>query len=310
MPEIPDLTLYLESISTRFVGEPLERVRLSSPFLLRTHDPKLAVLEGRPLRAMRRLGKRLVFCFDDGLFLALHLMIAGRLRLKDHGAKIPHKVGLAAFDFPAGTLLLTEASPKKRAALHLVRGEEALSALGAGGIEPLEMSFEEFETTLGRENHTLKRTLTDPRFFAGIGNAYSDEILHRARLSPVQLSTRLDAEQKERLFEAIQAVLREWTDRLREQTRGRFPDKVTAFHAEMAVHGKFQKPCPSCGSPVQRIVRADNEVNYCATCQTRGKLLADRGLSRLLHDDWPSTLEELEDMKAQRRKPTVKDKPT
>lgn len=309
MPEIPDLTLYLEAIEARFLGQPLTRVRVASPFLLRSVEPKLSNVEGKALRSTGRLGKRLVFGFDDELYLVLHLMIAGRLREKDRGAPIPGKVGLAAFDFETASLILTEASPKKRASLHVVKGADGLSALDPGGIEPLTATVKQFAAQLRSENHTLKRSLTDPRLFAGIGNAYSDEILHHARLSPVQLTSRLDDAAIARLFASTQTVLTDWCARLRKKARGRFPDKVTAFHDEMAVHGKFQKPCPVCESPVQRIVRAENEVNYCATCQTGGKLLADRSLSRLLHEDWPATLEELEEMKAQRRKPTSNDAP-
>jgi len=301
VPEFPDLTVYLEAIDQHLVGKPLERIRIASPFLLRTHDPSVGVLEGQVLRGTRRLGKRLVFCFDDALFLVLHLMIAGRLRLKPKGTAVTRKVGLAAFDFPDGTLLLTEASPKKRASLHVIRGEDALAELDPGGLEPMGASVEAFHERLLVENHTLKRSLTDPRLFAAIGNAYSDEILHRAMLSPVQLSTRLTREQVTALHAATQEVLAEWTERLRKQARGRFPDKVTAFQDAMAVHGRYGQPCPRCGQPVQRIRRAANEANYCAPCQTGGKLLADRGLSLLLHDDWPGTLEELEEIKRSRR---------
>ncbi len=303
MPELPDLTLYLEAIESRFVGHVLERVRIRSPFVLRTHEPKLSSVEGKVLRGLRRVGKRLVFAFDDELFLVIHLMIAGRLRLKKAGAEVPGKVGLAAFDFADGTLILTEASPKKRASIHVLRGEAALHELDPGGIEPLTTSLTQFAAQLRAENHTLKRSLTDPHLFAGIGNAYSDEILHRAKLSPVLLTSRISDPDIARLHTAIREVIEEWTQRLREQAEGRFPDKVTAFHEEMAVHGKFGKPCPVCGAPVQRIVRAENEANYCSTCQTGGKLLADRSLSRLLHDDWPATLEELEEMKRARSAP-------
>lgn len=303
MPEFPDLTVYLEAIDQHLVGKTLERVRIASPFLLRTHDPNVTVLQGRTLRGTRRLGKRLILVFDDALFLAIHLMIAGRLRLKPKGQAIARKLGLAAFDFEDATLLLTEASPKKRASLHLVRGEEALRELDAGGLEPVGLSIAAFTERLRSENHTLKRALTDPRLFAAIGNAYSDEILHRAQLSPVLLTSRLDDAQIARLYDATQSVLAEWTERLRRGARGRFPDKVTAFHAEMAVHGKYGEPCPVCGHAVQRIRRADNETNYCAHCQTQGRLLADRSLSRLLHEDWPETLEELEELKRSRRDP-------
>ena len=301
MPEFPDLTLYLEAIEQHLLGKPLERLRIASPFLLRTHDPRVAVLEGKRLIGTRRLAKRLVFEFEDDLYLALHLMIAGRLRLRPKGEALSRKVGLAAFDFPDATLVLTEASPKKRAAMHLFRGEAALLELDPGGLEPFQMSLVAFAERLRSENHTLKRSLTDPHLFAAIGNAYSDEILHRAGMSPVQLTSRLDDAQIARLYECMRQVLTEWTERLRKQGKGRFPEKVTAFHAEMAVHGKYGQPCPVCQTAVQRIRRAENEVNYCPTCQTGGKLLADRSLSRLLHDDWPETLEELEDMKRSRR---------
>jgi formamidopyrimidine-DNA glycosylase len=303
VPEYPDLTVYLEAIDRDLVGQVLERVRILSPFLVRTHDPQISVLGGKALIGTRRLAKRLVFCFEDDLFLVLHLMIAGRLRLKPKGEPIARKVGLAAFDFPSATLSLTEASPKKRASLHLVRGEAALLALDPGGIEPMTASLEEFSQVLRSENHTLKRSLTDPHFFAAIGNAYSDEILHRAKLSPVMLTSRIDDAAIARLYAATHEVLDEWTERLRKQTKGRFPDKVTAFQGAMAVHGKFGQPCPVCGTPVQRIRRASNEVNYCPTCQNGGKLLADRSLSRLLHEDWPETVEELEEMKRARRDP-------
>jgi formamidopyrimidine-DNA glycosylase len=301
MPEYPDITLYREAIESHLEGAVLERVRVASPFLLRTHEPPLRAVEGRPLRGTRRIGKRIVFCFDDELFVVLHLMIAGRLRLKKKGQPIPAKVGLAAFDFSEASLILTEASPKKRASLHVIRGEAGLRELDPGGIEPLESSVAAFAERLRSEVHTLKRSLTDPHLFSAIGNAYSDEILHRAKLSPVQLSSRLSDAEIERLHAATRQVLEEWTERLRKQANGRFPDRVTAFHDEMAVHGKYGKPCPVCGSPVQRIVRSDNESNYCAVCQTGGKLLKDRSLSKLLHDDWPATLEELEEHKNARR---------
>jgi formamidopyrimidine-DNA glycosylase len=301
VPEFPDLTLYLESIDRDLVGKPLERLRIGSPFVLRTHDPEVAAVSGACLLGTRRIGKRIVFVLERELFVVVHLMIAGRLRLKPKGTAVPRKLGLAAFDFPDATLLLTEASPKKRASIHIVRGESALEALDPGGLEPMTATLEAFGERLRSENHTLKRSLTDPHLFAAIGNAYSDEILHRARLSPVQLTSRLDDAQIARLFATTQQVLTEWTALLRKKARGRFPEKVTAFHDEMAVHGKYGKPCPVCGAAVQRIRRADNEVNYCATCQNGGKLLADRSLSRLLHEDWPETLEELEEMKRTRR---------
>jgi formamidopyrimidine-DNA glycosylase len=300
MPELPDLTVYLDALAERVLGQPLEQVRLASVSLLRSVEPPLAAFEGKRVTGLRRLGKRLVFGFEDELFLVLHLMIAGRLRWKARGAKPPGRIGHAAFDFPAGTLLLTEASPKKRAALHAVRGEAALAAHDPGGIEPLACTLAEFASALRRENHTLKRALTDPRLFAGIGNAYSDEILHRARLSPVALTSRLEEDALARLFEATRVTLAEWTERLREQVGDAFPEKVTAFRPEMAVHGRYRQPCPVCGAPVQRIVHAENETNYCARCQTGGKLLADRALSRLLKEDWPRTLEELEERRAGR----------
>ncbi|MBI4588825.1 MAG: formamidopyrimidine-DNA glycosylase [Candidatus Rokubacteria bacterium] len=294
MPELPDILVYLEALSSRIVGLPLERVRLSSPFVLRSVDPPLEAAVGRTVVGLRRLGKRIVIALDGELFLIVHLMIAGRLRWKPAGSKIPGKVGLAAFDFPSGTLLLTEAGSTRRASLHLVRGERALREYDPGGLEALEVDLPAFRAALTRENHTLKRALTDPRLFSGIGNAYSDEILHRARLSPVRLSRQLAEEEIARLFTATRETLLEWTERLRRQTGEEFPEHVTAFHPGMAVHGRYRKPCPDCGSPVQRIVYAENETNYCAGCQTGGKLLADRALSRLLKQDWPRTLEELE----------------
>lgn len=301
MPEYPDLELYCESIETRFAGQPLTRMRVSSPFLLRSYDPPLSAVAGKTLRKMSRLGKRLVFHLDDDLYLVLHLMIAGRLREKPAGAPVPGKVGLCAFDFPASTLILTEASPKKRASLYVVKGEAGLREHDPGGLEPFSLTLAQFGDQLRAENHTLKRSLTDPRLFAAIGNAYSDEILHRAGLSPVVLTSRLKDAEIARLHTAVRHVLGEWTERLREEARGKFPDKVTAFHPEMAAHGKFGKPCPVCGEPIQRIVRASNEANYCPRCQTGGKLLADRSLSRLLHDDWPATPEELEEQKRAHR---------
>jgi formamidopyrimidine-DNA glycosylase len=301
MPEIPDLAVYREAIEREFVGHTLERVRVASPFLLRTHDPKVQAAEGQVLRSTRRVGKRIVLCFDEELFLVIHLMIAGRLRAKKKGQSVPGKVGLCAFDFDHETLILTEASPKKRASLHVLRGEQALMDIDPGGLEPLEASLAAFGEALRCENHTLKRSLTDPRLFAGIGNAYSDEILHAAKLSPVQLTSRLTDAQIETLHRATREVLGRWIDLLRSKAGRRFPDKVTAFHPEMAVHGKYGEACPVCGKQVQRIVRAENEVNYCPGCQTGGKLLADRSLSRLLHDDWPATPEALEDLKAARR---------
>ncbi|HET7825130.1 MAG TPA: DNA-formamidopyrimidine glycosylase family protein [Anaeromyxobacter sp.] len=294
MPELPDLEVYVEALSARVKGEPLLRVRLGSPFLLRSAEIPIAAAEGRRVLSVRRVGKRIVLALDGDLFLALHLMIAGRLHWKPAGAKLPGRAGLAAFDFPGGTLVLTEAGTKRRAALHLVRGEAALAALDRGGIEPLGADLESFRAALLRENHTLKRALTDPRLFAGIGNAYSDEILHRARLSPVKLTSRLTPEEIAALHAATREVLAEWTDRLRREAAGELPEGVTAFREEMAVHGKHRQPCPVCGTAVQRIVRAENEVNYCPRCQTGGQILSDRSLARLLKEDWPRTIEELE----------------
>ena len=296
MPELPDVTAYLVALEPRVLGQPLTGIRIASPFLLRSVDPPPREVFGRKVVALRRIGKRIVLELEDRLFVVIHLMIAGRLHWKDTpAARIPGgKRGLAAFDFPTGTLLFTEEGTKKRAALHLVRGEEALAAHDAGGIDPLTASLAEFREALTRESHTVKRSLTDPRFFSGIGNAYSDEILHRARLSPVKLTRQLDDEEVARLHDATRATLRDWIARLTAEARQAFPEKVTAFRPDMAVHGRFGKPCPDCGAPVQRIVHADNETNYCARCQTGGRLLADRALSRLLHQDWPKSLEELE----------------
>ena len=302
MPELPDITIYIEALEARTVGHTLEKVRVASPFLVRSVDPPVGELEGKRVIGTRRLGKRIALALEEELFLVLHLMIAGRLHWKDaslgDGArpKIPGKKGLAAFDFTSGTLTLTEAGSKKRASLHVVRGERGLATLHRGGLEVLEANLKAFHTVLASENHTLKRALTDPWLFSGIGNAYSDEILHRARLSPVKWTRRLEDEEIERLYEAIRTTLREWIERLRSETGEGFPEKITAFRPAMAVHGRYGKPCPVCGSPVQRIVYASNETNYCATCQTGGKLLADRALSRLLKSDWPRTLEELEEL--------------
>jgi formamidopyrimidine-DNA glycosylase len=294
MPELPDVVVYIECLEPRVVGQRLERVRIASPFVLRTAEPPISAAQGRTVREVRRLGKRIVFVLDD-LFLVLHLMIAGRLAWAESGAKIPGKIGLAALDFATGTLLFREASTKKRASIHLVQGEAALRELDRGGLEVLTAKLAEFRAVLARENHTIKRALTDPTLFSGIGNAYSDEILHSARLSPVKLTSRLTADETKTLFQACRSVLREWTDRLRRETGDGFPEKVTAFREGMAVHGRYKQPCPVCASPVQRIVRGDHETNYCAKCQTGGKLLADRALSRLLKSDWPRTLEELEE---------------
>ena len=293
MPELPDITIYLEALEPRILGRTLENVRLASPFLLRTVEPSPSDAAGKRVVRLRRLGKRIAIELDGGIFLVLHLMIAGRLKWLPQGAKVPGKVGLAAFDFDSGTLLLTEAGSKRRASLHIVRGEEALREHDRGGLEPLEMTLEQFRDALTRERHTLKRTLTDPHTFSGIGNAYSDEILHRARLSPVQMTTNLSEEEVGRLYDATRETLRLWIERLRAETGAGFPEKVTAFRPEMAVHGKFNEPCPVCGTPVQRIVYAENETNYCARCQTGGKLLADRALSRLLKGDWPKSIDEV-----------------
>jgi formamidopyrimidine-DNA glycosylase len=294
MPELPDVVVYLECLRPRVCGQILEKVRLRSPFLLRSVDPPLTRADGKRVVGLRRLGKRLVFELDEGLFLVLHLMIAGRLHWKAPGAMPPGKVGLAAFDFPTGTLVLTEAGTKKRASLHLVQGEAQLARHQPGGLEVLDADLAAFRADLARENHTLKRALTSPHLFSGIGNAYSDEILHRARLSPLTWTSRLTDNESARLFEAAQATLREWLDRLRAEAGDGFPEKVTAFRPGMAVHGRFGLPCPACGTAVQRIVYADNETNYCPRCQTGGKVFADRSLSRLLKDDWPGTVEELE----------------
>jgi len=292
VPELPDVTVYVESIATRVAGQPLQGVRVASPFVVRTFDPPLSAASGRRVLEVRRLGKRIVFVLEGGLFLVIHLMIAGRFKWLERGAKLPGKVGLAAIDFPPGTLVLTEAATKKRASIHLAR---TLDEFQRGGIEPLMCTLDEFEVALGRENHTLKRSLTDPRLFSGIGNAYSDEILHRAKLSPALLTQKMSRGEVRTLFEATRTVLTEWTERLRQEAREKFPEKVTAFRDDFAVHGKYKQPCPVCGTAVQRIAYADNETNYCPRCQTGGKLLSDRSLARLLHDDWPRTIEELEE---------------
>lgn len=302
MPELPDVTLYVEALQARLLGQPLERVRLVSPFLLRTADPPLSAVEGKRALNVSRSGKRIVLALEEDLFLVLHLMIAGRFHWREAGSRIPGKVGLAAFDFPAGTLLLTEASSRKRASLHLVLGASGLATFQRSGVEVLDVPLEGFREALWRESHTLKRALTDPDLFSGIGNAYSDEILHRARLSPLKLTRQLNEPQVERLYRAAQGTLREWIERLRAELAGAFPEKVTAFRPGMAVHGRFGQPCPVCGSPVQRIVYAENECTYCPRCQTEGRLLADRALSLLLKKDWPRTLEELD----QRRQVTAR----
>ena len=303
MPELPDILVYRKALEDRLAGQPLESIRLNSPFLLRSVEPPLSEAKGRRVLGVRRIGKRLVLALEGGLYLVLHLMIAGRLHWKKRGAKVGGRVNLAAFDFPGGTLLLTEASQKKRASLHLVRGEHELAAFDRGGLDVLSSGLPAFRATLARENRTLKRALTDPRLFDGIGNAYSDEILHAARLSPVKLTSRLPEEESERLWRASKETLETWSARLAAEAGSAFPEKVTAFREGMAVHGRFGKPCPDCGSPVQRIVYAENESNYCATCQTGGKLLADRALSQLLKSDWPKTLEELEERKARTAAP-------
>jgi formamidopyrimidine-DNA glycosylase len=293
MPELPDVAVYIEALEPRIVGQPLERVKLASPFVLRSFDPPLESLHGRAVRGVRRIGKRIVLDFGDGLFAVIHLMIAGRLHWRGAGEKRRPQGIVASFEFPNGTLHFTEAGTRKRASLTLVRGKEALAALDPGGIEPLASGFETFDAALRRESHTLKRALTDPRLFSGIGNAYSDEIVHAARLSPLRLTRSLTDEEARRLHKAVRETLASWTDVLRADANGKFPEKVTAFREGMAVHGRYKQPCPACGSPVQRIVYAENECNYCATCQTGGKLLADRSLSRLLKDDWPRTIDDL-----------------
>ena len=294
MPELPDIMLYLRALAPRVVGQRVVRIRLQSPFLLRSINPPLTSVEGRDVVGLRRLGKRIVFEFEGDLFLVFHLMIAGRFRWKPPGASIPGKVGLMAIDFEHGTLVMTEAGTKKQASLHVVSGRDALAQHDPGGLEVLAADFPAFRAALQRDNHTLKRALTDPHLFSGIGNAYSDEVLHAARLSPFKQTSTLTEEEVRRLFDATRETLSKWIADLQAEAGGEFPEKVTAFHEGMAVHGRYGKPCPDCGSPVQRVVYAANEANYCATCQTGGRLLADRSLSRLLRDDWPRTLEELE----------------
>lgn len=297
MPELPDIVVYLERLKPRVQGQRLQRVRLANPFLLRTFEPPITDVNDRTVVGLRRLGKRIVFAVEPDLFLVLHLMIAGRLQWKPPGAKPPGKVGLAAFDFPTGTLILTEAGTKRRASLHLVRGEAELARHNPGGLEVLDADEAQFRAALLRENHTLKRALTDPRLFSGIGNAYSDEILHCARLSPLLLTQRLSSEQCAQLLQATKATLLAWLNRLRGEVGEGFPEKVIAFREGMAVHGRFGQPCPDCGAKVQRIIYAENETNYCPRCQTQGKVLADRSMSRLLKDDWPRSIEELEEFK-------------
>ena len=301
MPELPDVVVYIEAIEARIRDQKLENIRIASPFVLRSVAPAPRALVGRKVREVRRLGKQIVFVFEDEHFLVLHLMIAGRLQWREPGAPLTGKIGLAALDFPSGTLILTEAGSKKRASLHVVRGEASLDAFDRRALEVLDSTLDDFKSTLAKENHTLKRSLTDPRLFSGIGNAYSDEILHHARLSPMKQTARLSEEETQRLWESTRATLAEWVSRLRSQTGNEFPAKVTAFRPDMAVHGRYGKPCPRCGAPIQRIVYAENECNYCAPCQTEGRLLADRAISRLLKQDWPRSLEELEKHLEQRR---------
>jgi formamidopyrimidine-DNA glycosylase len=297
MPELPDIAAYIAALEARIVGQPIERVRLASVFLLRTADPPLSSVEGRIVRSLRRIGKRIAIGVEGDLWLVLHLMIAGRLHWRPPQVKLAGRQSLAAFDFPSGSLVLTEAGSKRRASLHVLRGEEALHEIDPGGVEVFSTDLEGFRSALTFENRTLKRALTDPRLVSGIGNAYSDEILHAAQLSPIALTHKLKPDEWDRLFTATQSTLSVWMDRLRAEAERSFPEKVTAFRPEMAVHGRYNQPCPRCGQKVQRIRYADNETNYCAHCQTGGKVLADRSLSRLLGSDWPRTLEELESLK-------------
>jgi formamidopyrimidine-DNA glycosylase len=294
MPELPDIVVYIEHLEANLVGQMLARVRLMNPFVLRSVTPPMASAEGKKVVGLRRMGKRIVIAFEGELFLVLHLMIAGRLRWLEKDAKVPGRITLAAFEFSGGTLVFTEAGTKRRASLHVVGGEAALAAMDPGGLDVLVAGFQEFADRVRRENHTLKRALTDPRLFSGIGNAYSDEILHRAKLSPFAQTLSLSEKDLKGLHHAARATLTEWTERLRREAGADFPEKVTAFREGMAVHGRFRKPCPACGSPVQRIVYADNETNYCARCQTGGKILADRALSRLLKASWPRSIDELD----------------
>lgn len=297
MPELPDITIYIEALEARLLGQRLEKIRLGNPFLLRSFEPPIRAADGKKIVGFERIGKRIVFDLEDDLFLVFHLMITGRFHWKKRGVAVPRKYGHAAFDFPMATLLLTEMGTKKRASLHLVRGREHLAEHDPHGLEIFDADLSSFRAAPTRENHTLKRTLTDPHVFSGIGNAYSDEILHRAKLSPIKQTKQLSEGDIEILFHATKSCLSEWIERLRKDTGKNFPERVTAFLDDMAVHGKFRKPCPVCGAPVQRIVYAENETNYCAKCQTGGKLLADRSLSRLLKDDWPRSLEELEEIR-------------
>ncbi len=293
MPELPDITVYIESLEKRIVGHTLELIRITNPFLVRSVEPPIRATEGKRVVEIRRIGKRIALGFEDDLWIVIHLMIAGRFRWLARGAKVPGKLGLAAFDFDDGSLILTEAGSTRRASVTVVKGEEALQSISRGGVEPLECSLEEFATQLRLENHTIKRSLTDPTLFSGIGNAYSDEILHRARMSPLRLTSKMSDEEIARLFEATQTTLREWIERLRDEAGDDFPKNVTAFREEMAVHGRYGKPCPVCSTPVQRIRYASNETNYCPRCQTEGRLLADRAMSRLLKQDWPKSIDEL-----------------
>ncbi len=297
MPELPDITAYISALEARIVGRPIEHIRLASPFLLRTVQPALTDVEGRIVRELRRIGKRIAIGVEGHLWLVLHLMIAGRLHWRPRGAKLAGRKSLAAFDFPNGSLVLTEAGTKHRASLYLFAGEEALQSVDPGGIDVFSSNLTSFREALTAENRTLKRALTDPRILSGIGNAYSDEILHAAQLSPITLTQKLKPDEWERLFAATQNTLKLWIDRLRAEAETGFPEKVTAFRKEMAVHGRYGEPCPRCGEKIQRIRYADNETNYCARCQTGGKVLADRSLSRLLRSDWPRTLDELEALK-------------
>jgi formamidopyrimidine-DNA glycosylase len=302
LPELPDIELYLHALRPRIAGHKLDRIRLASPFLVRSFDPPIDEANGKTVVDLRRLGKRLVWQLEGDLFAVIHLMIAGRFRWLDAGAKIPGKVGLAAFDFEHGSLILTEAGSKRRASLYLVRGEQELATHDPGGLEVLTSTLQQFGDALTRENHTLKRALTDPHLLSGVGNAYSDEILHAAKMSPMQLTSKLTPDQIDSLHAHTIGVLTKWRDELIAATGAKFPEKVTAFREGMAAHGRYGKPCPVCGTPIQRIQYATNEANYCPTCQTGGKLLADRGLSRLLKDDWPQSLEELERRKEDRRR--------
>jgi formamidopyrimidine-DNA glycosylase len=310
MPELPDVVVYIEALDARIRGARLERVRLASPFVLRSVDPPLATAHGRTVTGLRRLGKRIVIELEGGLFLLVHLMIAGRFHWRRAGAKLPGRIGLAALDFSTGTLAMTEAGTKRRASIHLVQGEAALSTHDPGGLEVLDTDLAAFRAALAAGNHTLKRALTDPRILSGIGNAYADEILHRARLSPVRQTRQLTDDEIARLFEGARATLLSWCERLHREARGEFPEGVTAFREGMAVHGRYGKPCPECGTPVQRIVHLENETNYCPRCQTGGRLLADRALSRLLRTDWPRTIDELEERSAFRAASPARPRPT